>query len=91
MSKNLKKHNIKKSLPIIYCNGKGLAIDGDSCALCVLSGFTCNRCPIVKVTGKNCMESGQWDKWTNGNPHPMRKLLKKVYKELYGDNDASIS
>lgn len=57
-----------------------LSISGNSCALCMLSGQDCDKCPIVEVTGDVCDgDDSQYDTWCSfTNPDPMIDLLETV-------------
>lgn len=91
--KNLKKHDLTVNDYRDLSDDDGeFVVDDKSCALCVyvrepLGGINCEKCPIVKVTGKPCDgDDSPWEEWIdNKNPLPMNRLLNRVYKKLYGD------
>lgn len=89
---NLKKHGCVKNGRFIDDGSLGgyLAINGESCALCVKyydEDKECEKCPLYKSLGNRACDGleNEYSQWyRNGNPLPMIKALRKLHKEVTG-------
>jgi hypothetical protein len=94
-AKNLLKHELwRDKREICYgdpiCVSDSLDICSETCALCVqyyneLDGYSCNKCPLVKVLGRPCDQpKGVYSHFTMfmraGDPEPMIRALRCALK-----------
>jgi len=81
---NLKRHGLWRAWRKIYDDKEELAIDGDTCALCVhyIGDDECKECPLFKYLGRKCDEDeGPYSEFATkayGDPEPMIAALEKA-------------